>query len=128
MKLEGKTKMRRIHFGEDDRWQGRPLYQAIVERCRKLDIRGAMVFQGIQGYAASTRIRGSCSNGRRMRRSKLQIIDTRENIQRLIPALDEVVSEGLIAMSDGGDQVHASGGTASAGIMSVNLYLSSKSE
>ena len=41
-----------------------------------------------------------------MRRSKLlvQIIGTRENIQRLIPALDETVSEGLIAMSDGGDQ------------------------
>ena len=35
MKLEGKAKMLRIHFGKDDQWQGRPLYQAIVERCRK---------------------------------------------------------------------------------------------
>ena len=46
MKLEGKAKMLRIHFGENDRWQGRPLYEAIVERCRQLDIAGATVFAG----------------------------------------------------------------------------------
>ncbi len=101
MKLEGKAKMLRIYFGEDDQWQGRPLHEAIVERCRKLDIAGATVYRGIQGYGASTRIR---------RRHLLQfspdapilvqIIDTDENLQRLIPALDEMVSEGLIAMSD----------------------------
>ncbi len=101
MKLEGKAKMLRIYFGEDDQWQGQPLYEAIVERCRKLDIAGATVYRGIRGYGASTRIR---------RRHLLQfspdapilvqIIDTDENLQRLIPALDEMVSEGLIAMSD----------------------------
>lgn len=101
MKLEGKAKMLRIHFGEDDRWQGRPLYQAIVERCRQLDIAGATVFRGIQGYGASTIIRRShmfqfSSDAPIL----IQIIDTAENIQRLIPALDEMVQEGLIAMSD----------------------------
>ena len=59
MKLEGKAKMLRIHFGEDDQWQGRPLYEAIVERCRKLDIAGATVYRGIEGYGASTMIRRS---------------------------------------------------------------------
>jgi uncharacterized protein len=101
MKLEGKAKMLRIHFGEDDQWQGRPLYQAIVERCRKLDIAGATVYRGIQGYGASTLIRRS----HMFRLSPdapilVQIIDTEENIQRLLPALDEMVAEGLIAMSD----------------------------
>ena len=101
MKLEGKAKMLRIHFGEDDRWQGRPLYQAIVECCRKLDIAGATVYRGIEGYGASTMIRRS----HLLRFSSdapilVQIIDTEENIQRLIPALDEMVAEGLIAMSD----------------------------
>ena len=101
MKLEGEAKMLRIHFGEDDRWQGRPLYEAIVERCRKLDIAGATVFRGIQGYGASTRIRRShLLQLSRDAPILVQIIDTRENIQRLIPALDEMVSEGLIAMSD----------------------------
>jgi len=101
MKLEGRAKMLRIHFGEDDQWHGRPLYQAIVERCRELDIAGATVLRGIEGYGASTRIR---------RRHLLQfspdapiliqVIDTGDNIQRLLPALDEMVSEGLIAISD----------------------------
>jgi hypothetical protein len=101
MKLEGKAKMLRIHFGEDDRWQGRPLYEAIVERCRQLDIAGATVFRGIQGYGASTRIRKSHLLSFSADAPILvQIIDTDENIQRLIPALDEMVSEGLIAMSD----------------------------
>ncbi len=101
MKLEGKAKMLRIHFGEDDQWQGRPLYQAIVERCRKLDIAGATVYRGIEGYGASTMIRRShllhfSSDAPIL----VQIIDIEENIQRLIPALDEMVAEGLIAMSD----------------------------
>jgi len=56
MKLEGKAKMLRIHFGEDDKWQGKPLYQAIVEKCRELDIAGATVYRGIEGYGASTLI------------------------------------------------------------------------
>ncbi len=101
MRLEGKAKMLRIHFGEDDQWQGRPLYEAIVERCRKLDIAGATVYRGILGYGGSTRIRKS----HLLQFSPdapilVQIIDTYENIQRLIPALDEMVSEGLIAVSD----------------------------
>jgi len=101
MKLEGKAKMLRIHFGEDDQWQGLPLYQAIVERCRQLDIAGATVYRGIEGYGASTIIRRS----HLFRRSSdlpilVQIIDSAENIQRLIPALDEMVTEGLIAVSD----------------------------
>ncbi len=101
MKLEGKAKMLRIHFGEDDKWQGQPLYQAIVARCRELDIAGATVYRGIEGYGASTIIRKS----HLFRLSSdspilVQIIDTEENIRRLIPALDQMVAEGLIAMSD----------------------------
>ena len=101
MKLEGKAKMLRIHFGEDDKWQGRPLYQAIVERCRQLDIAGATVLRGIEGYGASTMIRRSHMLSFSSDAPILvQIIDTEEKIQRLIPALDEMVAEGLIAMSD----------------------------
>ena len=101
MKLEGKAKMLRIHFGEDDKWHGQPLYQAIVERCRQIDIAGATVYRGIEGYGASTIIRKphlfQLSSDLPI---LVQIIDTEENIQRLIPALDEMVAEGLIAMSD----------------------------
>ncbi len=100
MKLEGKAKMLRIHFGEDDKWNGKPLYQAIVEKCRELDIAGATVYRGLEGYGASTLIHRS----HLLKSSDLPIVvsvvDTDENISKLLPALDQMVHDGLIAMSD----------------------------
>jgi uncharacterized protein len=101
MKLEGKAKLLRIHFGEDDKWQGKPLYKAIVEKCRQMDIAGATVYRGVEGYGASTLIRRShllsiSSDAPVM----VSIVDSEENIRKLIPVLDEMVDEGLIAMSD----------------------------
>jgi uncharacterized protein len=100
MKLEGKAKMLRIHFGEDDKWHDKPLYEAIVVKCRELDIAGATVFRGIEGYGASTLI-----HKRHLLRSSdrpimVSVIDTEEKIRSLIPALDQMVDEGLIAMSE----------------------------
>ena len=100
MKLEGKAKMLRIHFGEDDKWHDKPLYEAIVTKCRELDIAGATVFRGIEGYGASTLIHKQHF----LRSSDLPImvsvVDTEEKIRKLLPALDEMVNEGLIAMSE----------------------------
>ena len=100
MRLEGKAKMLRIHFGEDDKWGDKPLYEAIVTKCRELDIAGATVFRGIEGYGTSTLI-----HKRHLLRSSdrpimVSVIDTEEKIKTLIPALDEMVDEGLIAMSE----------------------------
>ncbi len=100
MKLEGKAKMLRIHFGEDDKWQGKPLYQAIVEKCRELDIAGATVYRGIEGYGASTLIHRAHLLRSSDRPIMVSVVDTHENIGKLLPALDEMVDEGLIAMSD----------------------------
>ena len=101
MKLEGTAKMLRIHFGEDDKWKDKPLYRAIVEKCRELDIAGATVFRGIEGYGASTLIRRphhlSFSHDAPL---MVSVIDSDENIQKLLPFLDEMVAEGLIAMSN----------------------------
>lgn len=101
MKLEGKAKMLRIHFGEDDKWHGKPLYEAIVTRCRELDIAGATVFRGIEGYGASSLIHKQ----HLLRRSSdapimISVVDTEDKIRNLLPALHEMVDEGLIAMSD----------------------------
>jgi len=100
MKLEGKAKMLRIYFGEDDNWQGKPLYQAIVEKCRELDIAGATVYRGVEGYGASSRIHRE----HLLRSSDLpimvSIVDSEENISKLIPLLDQMVDEGMMAMSD----------------------------
>jgi len=101
MKLEGKAKMMRIHFGEDDRYGGKPLYQAIVEKCRELDLAGATVLRGIEGYGASTLVRRShllsfSSDAPVM----VSVIDSEEKIQALLPHIERMVDEGLIAISD----------------------------
>ncbi|MGA8215037.1 MAG: DUF190 domain-containing protein [Candidatus Sulfotelmatobacter sp.] len=100
MKLEGKAKMLRIHFGEDDKWQGKPLYEAIVVKCRELDIAGATVFRGIEGYGASTLIHKKHLLWSSDRPIMVSVVDTEQNISKLLPALDEMVAEGLIAMSE----------------------------
>jgi len=102
MKLSGKAKMLRIHFGEDDKWKGKPLYRAIVEKCRELDIAGATVLRGIEGYGASTLIRKphhflSFSHDAPV---MVSVIDSEEKIKVLLPYLDEMVDEGLIATSE----------------------------
>ena len=101
MKLSGKAKMLRMHFGEDDKWKGKPLYRAIVEKCRELDIAGATVLRGIEGYGASTLIRRphllSFSHDAPV---MVSVIDSEDKIQKLLPFLDEVVAEGLIATSE----------------------------
>jgi uncharacterized protein len=101
MKLPGKAKMLRIYFGEEDTWNDKPLYEAIVEKCRELDIAGATVLRGLAGYGASTLIRHthllSFSPDAPV---MVSIVDTEEHLRKLFPILDEMVPEGLIAMSD----------------------------
>lgn len=101
MKLAGQAKMLRIYFGEDDKWEGRPLYRAIVEKCRELDIAGATVLRGVAGYGASTLIHQahvfSLSHDAPV---MVNVIDSEEKIQKLIPFLDQVVGDGLIAISE----------------------------
>ncbi|PYR66946.1 MAG: hypothetical protein DMF88_14500 [Acidobacteria bacterium] len=56
MKTGDSATMIRIYFGEDDRWEGKPLHEAIVEEAHRQDLAGATVYRGIEGYGASTRI------------------------------------------------------------------------
>jgi uncharacterized protein len=101
MKLEGKAKLLRIYFGEDDKWHGKPLYRAIVEKCRELDVAGATVYRGVEGYGASTLIhRAHLLSISRDAPIMVSVVDSEEKIRKLIPVLDDMVDEGLIAMSD----------------------------
>ncbi len=101
MKLEGRARMLRIHFGENDKFENRPLYRAIIEKCKELDIAGATVLRGIEGYGASTLIRRShhlsFSHDAPV---MVSVIDSEEKIEKLLPILDRMVDEGLIAMSE----------------------------
>lgn len=100
MTLTGSAKLVRVHFGEDDRWEGKPLYEAIVEEARRRDLAGATVYRGIEGYGASSRI-----HRRQLLTSSdlpitLYLIDTAEKIESFLPTLQSMVQEGLVAISD----------------------------
>ncbi|HLK22916.1 MAG TPA: DUF190 domain-containing protein [Bryobacteraceae bacterium] len=83
------AKVLRIHIAEPDKTAGAPLYQAIVAKCRELKIAGASVFVGLEGYA-------EISNARPL---DITVVDTPENIDRLIPILAEMVDTGLMSVS-----------------------------
>lgn len=92
--------MLRIHFGEDDKWKGKPLYEAIIARCRDLDMAEAIVYRGIEGYGSGSRIRRS-GHWSFSKDAPIQvtIIDTEDKIDQLRPFLDEAVEEGVVASS-----------------------------
>jgi hypothetical protein len=100
MKEQYEGTMLRIYFGEDDKWQGKPLHQAIVAKCQELGLAGATVYRAIEGYGGSTRIhRASHWKFSKDAPISLSIIDREEQIKKLLPHLDAMVGEGLIAMS-----------------------------
>jgi PII-like signaling protein len=99
MKTEGEGTLLRIFIGESDRWQGRPLYEAIVERVRERGLAGATVVRGIEGFGATSRIHTT----RILRLSTdlpvvIEIVDEPERIEEILPALDEMVGDGLITL------------------------------
>jgi PII-like signaling protein len=92
--------MIRIHFGEDDRWNGKPLYEAIVEEARRQDLAGVTVFRGIEGYGASSRIHRKHLLTSSDMPVMVCIVDEPANIDRFLPSLERMVKEGLIAISE----------------------------
>lgn len=101
-KLEGEAKMLRIYIGEDDRWEGEPLHEAIVKKLRMMDIAGATVYRGVMGYGAQQRLHKksgwlSLSTDLPI---MVSVIDTEEKIRGVLPVLDEMVDEGLVVLSD----------------------------
>ena len=102
MRLIGKAKMLRVHIGENDKWEGAPLYEAIVKRAAQLDIAGATVYRGILGYGAQKRMHrhktlGLSSDDPIM----ISMVDEEEKINAMITALETMVTGGcMIAVSD----------------------------
>ena len=101
LKREGKAKMMRIYIGENDKWNGKPLYEAIVNGLRSNDIAGVTVYRGILGYGANRRIHKdaalSLSHDRPI---LLSVVDTEEKLKAFMPILEQMVQQGLVVLSD----------------------------
>jgi len=101
MKLEGKAKMLRIVISEEDKWEDEPLYEAIVKRFIMNDIAGATVYKAIAGYGPHKRyhkkktltVHGELP-------ILITVMDTEENINKMLPILDDMVNEGIVVLSD----------------------------
>lgn len=97
----GPGKLMRVFMGESDRWQGEPLYDAIVKRLLMMDIAGATVYRGIQGYGA----KGHSHKGGFLHLSKdlpimVSVIDTPAKIAEAAQAVEAMMGDGLIVLSD----------------------------
>jgi len=98
-KFEGERTLMRIHIGESDKWHGKPLHEVIVELLRKDGFSGVTVLRGVAGYGSSS----VYHTDKLLRLSQdlpiiLEVIETQEHIDRMLPRLDEMVDGGLITL------------------------------
>lgn len=97
--LEGEQWLVRIFIGESDRWQGRPLADALVERLRREGFAGATVLRGLAGFGA----RSVVHTTHLLELSRdlplvVEVVDTEERTKLLEPILDEMVADGLVTL------------------------------
>jgi PII-like signaling protein len=89
----------RIFIGESDKHQGLPLYEWIVRKAREQGLAGATVLRGLEGFGAHSRLH----TAKILRLATdlpivVEIVDTEENIQAFLPAIDDAIGEGLATL------------------------------
>jgi uncharacterized protein len=99
MSQEQPAKLLRIHISEADRYQGKPLYEALVEKCRELKIGGATVFRGLEGFGERAGLRKSHLTWHDQP-VMIAIVDSAENIDRVVRVAGEMMDTGMMAVSE----------------------------
>jgi PII-like signaling protein len=99
MKLPEEGMLLRVFIGETDRIHGKSLYEQIVLKARELGLAGATVIRGTMGFGASSRVHSA----KILRLSEdlpivIEMVDTEDNLNKLMPFIDENVTEGLVTM------------------------------
>jgi hypothetical protein len=99
MTIPTEGQLLRIFVGEADRWEGTPLYEAIVEAARRQGLAGATVWKGFMGFGAHSRMH----TAKILRLSEdlpivIEIVDAAEKIRGFLPSLDVMVTEGLVTL------------------------------
>jgi PII-like signaling protein len=99
MNHETDNRLLRIFIGESDSYDGRPLYQAIVEVLRREGLAGATVLRGVEGFGKSSRLH----TAHILRLSEdlpivIECVDTHDRIEAILPALDTMIGDGLVTL------------------------------
>ncbi len=101
MKIEGEAKRVTVYIGSADTWGGRNLAVAIVEKCREMGMAGASVSRGVMGFGKQSVIHKAHFLGLSDDLpEKVEVVDRPEEIERVLPVLDEMVGGGLIVVED----------------------------
>lgn len=99
MKIEGEGQLLRIFIGETDRWEGRPLYEGLVQAARGEGLAGATVLRGMMGFGAHSLIHSARAVGIPEEMPVVvEIVDKAEKIKKFLPTIDRMVREGLITL------------------------------
>jgi len=95
------ARMLRVFLGAADQWHDEPLWDAIVKKLRMMEIAGATVYRGILGYGAKGHEhKKSFFHPMRDLPVLISVIDTEEKIQQAAAAIEEMVTDGLIVISE----------------------------
>jgi hypothetical protein len=89
----------RVFLGESDKYNGRPLYEAIVMKARELHLAGATVLRGPMGFGHSSRLH----TAKILRLSEdlplvIEIVDSEPTINSFLPVLDGMMKSGLVTL------------------------------
>jgi len=97
--FKGERVLMRIHIGERDKYQGKPLYEAIVELLRSKHYAGATVLRAVMGFGATARLHTD-----RIEVLSLDLpvviecVETEERIEAILPEIDHMIHGGLITL------------------------------
>lgn len=99
MQIPKQALLLRIFIGEDDKFGGSPLYEAIVLKAREMHLAGATVLRGPMGFGASSRLH----TAKILRLSEdlplvIEIVDSEEKIDDFLPVLDKMMISGLVTL------------------------------
>jgi PII-like signaling protein len=124
MQIPKQAVLLRIFIGENDRSDGRPLYEAIVLKAREQHLAGATVLRGPMGFGASSRLHTS----KILRLSEdlplvIEIVDSEEKINAFLPTLDGMMTSGLITMEKGPGPAIRRQGAMTSGRSAIMLQL-----
>lgn len=102
------AKRLRIYIGESDKYQGVPLYEAVVLKARELHLAGATVLRGPMGFGANSRIH----TAKILRLSEdlpivVEIVDAPDKVAAFIPHLEAMVTGGLVTIENVGVLIYS---------------------
>jgi PII-like signaling protein len=97
----GTARLMRIYMGESDKWQGEPLYEAILKRLRLMDVAGATVYRGILGYGA----KGHTHKSGKLPFSHdppvmIAIVDSEAKLSLALNEIESMMQDGIIVLSN----------------------------